>query len=188
MTMTVALQETLAHDFDHMRQKAWWQQLRAQLTGESITLLDYDTVVALLGVQAIEEPFLAEIALDDIRGSVGRAQEFTNQFYPRNDGSRDRWIGVKSAVINLSGLRPIDVYQIDDVYFVQDGNHRVSVARQLGVGTISARVTRVQTLLDLADLYGAADCWAAHQGLLGRFRHWLRPQVAVKSTAVVCHS
>jgi hypothetical protein len=139
-------------------------------------------------VQAIDEPFLAEIALDDIRGSVGRAQEFTNQFYPRNDGSRDRWIGVKSAVINLSGLRPIDVYQIDDVYFVQDGNHRVSVARQLGVGTISARVTKVQTLLQLADLHDTADCWAAHQGLLARFRHWLRPQVAVRDTAVVCHS
>lgn len=185
-TMTLTLNETIGHDFDHMRQKARWQALRAQFTGESTELLDYDEVVDLLGVRAVDEPFTAEIPLDQIQGSVGRAKEFTKQFYPRNSGSRERWIGVKTAVVNLHGLHPIDVFQIDDVYFVQDGNHRVSVARQLGVETITARVTRVHTVRQFADLYGTDNCLADHGHVLARVRHWLRPGRQVCPTPVAC--
>ena len=178
---SMTLYDTIAHDFEHMRQKARWHQLQAQLVGESASLLDYDEVLQTLGAYDMSEPFVAEIALDQIRGSVGRAKEFTSKFYPRNNGSSDRWIGVKMAVVNMCGLRPIDVYQIDDVYFVQDGNHRVSVARQLGVETITARVTKVYTKCSLAERYQVEAA-----GLLARFRHWLRPRG--KHTAVVCET
>src|SRR5438045_9127127 len=43
------------------------------------------------------------------------------------------------------GFPPIDVYKVGDVYFVIDGNHRVSVARQLGAKTIEAYVTELPT-------------------------------------------
>ena len=42
-------------------------------------------------------------------------------------------------------LPPIDVYKIGESYFVSDGNHRVSIARQQGVETISAMVVEVKT-------------------------------------------
>ena len=42
-------------------------------------------------------------------------------------------------------LPPIDVYKLGDNYYVIDGHHRVSVARQLGWDTIQARVVEVQT-------------------------------------------
>jgi len=50
----------------------------------------------------------------------------------------------------MAGLPPIDVYKIGDVYFVQDGNHRVSVARQLGAKSIQGFVTEVQTRVPIS--------------------------------------
>jgi nucleotide-binding universal stress UspA family protein len=47
--------------------------------------------------------------------------------------------------MEMTGLPFIEVYQIGDVYFVLDGNHRVSVARQLGAKHIQANVTQVIT-------------------------------------------
>jgi hypothetical protein len=44
-------------------------------------------------------------------------------------------------------LPPIDVYRIGELHFVQDGHHRVSVARALGDTTIEAHVREVVTEL-----------------------------------------
>jgi len=41
----------------------------------------------------------------------------------------------------MESIPPIEVYQIGDVYFVRDGNHRVSVARANGLSHIEAYVT-----------------------------------------------
>ena len=51
---------------------------------------------------------------------------------------------------SLEGLPPIEVYQIGDVYFVRDGNHRVSVARQREATHIEAYVTPVVTSIPLS--------------------------------------
>jgi nucleotide-binding universal stress UspA family protein len=51
--------------------------------------------------------------------------------------------------IGLEGLPAISVYQIGDVYFVLDGNHRVSVAQQLGASHIQAYVTEVKSRVPL---------------------------------------
>src|SRR5207302_11307346 len=42
-------------------------------------------------------------------------------------------------------LPPIDVYKVDDNYYVIDGHHRVSVARNLGRPMINARVVNIKT-------------------------------------------
>ena len=47
-------------------------------------------------------------------------------------------------MVNDVTLPPVDLYKIGDVYFVRDGNHRVSVARQLGQVDIDAYVTELQ--------------------------------------------
>ncbi|OQY19392.1 MAG: hypothetical protein B6I35_11675, partial [Anaerolineaceae bacterium 4572_32.2] len=44
----------------------------------------------------------------------------------------------------------IQVYQIDQVYFVLDGNHRVSIARQSGAPDIQAYVVEVRTKVPLS--------------------------------------
>src|SRR5687768_5113078 len=48
-----------------------------------------------------------------------------------------------------AGLPPIEVYKVGEVYFVMDGNHRVSIARQEGSTSIEAHVIEVRTNVPL---------------------------------------
>jgi nucleotide-binding universal stress UspA family protein len=121
----------------------------ALLTGKSAALLSYDQVREKLKARTGQTVGLKDIPLDAIVGSVGRYADFTRSFLPRQDSDEQRWARVRLAVTDLEGVPPIDVYQIGDVYFVRDGNHRVSVARQFGATHIQAYVTEIQTRVPL---------------------------------------
>ncbi|NJN55589.1 MAG: hypothetical protein HC804_13060 [Anaerolineae bacterium] len=60
---------------------------------------------------------LQDIPLDKIVGSVGRYKEFTRSFLPRQDNSEQRWAQVKTAVTDLAGVPPIEVYQVGGCIF-----------------------------------------------------------------------
>ncbi len=141
--------QSAAQDFRHARSQANLQEIVARLTGKSVALLSYEDVRRKLKAEASETHTLREIPLDAIVGSVGRYNDFTRSFLPRQDSDQDRWARVK-VTVNLKGLPPIDVYQIDQAYFVLDGNHRVSIARRIGASTILARVTEVRTKVPLS--------------------------------------
>ena len=137
-------------DFQRARKEAAMQQVLARVQGKSSDLLCYDDVRRHL--RATGKPIergLQEIPLDKIVGSVGRYQDFTRSFLPKNDSNEERWARVMTAITDMKGIPPIEVYQVGDAYFVKDGNHRVSVARQLGSKTISAYVTEVETRVPL---------------------------------------
>ena len=139
-----------AGDFQRARSRADLERVVARLTGKSADLLSYDDVRRQLRARVCVDRGLEDIPLDAIIGSVGRYTDFSRTFLPRQDSDRDRWARVKVAVTGLIGVPPIEVYQIDDVYFVRDGNHRVSVARQLAATHIEAYVTEVCTGVPLA--------------------------------------
>jgi nucleotide-binding universal stress UspA family protein len=127
-------------DFRRLRRRASLERLLAGLTGGQADLLNFDEVRKKLRATAVSERQLREIPLDAIVGSVGRYQDFSRTFLPRTDADAERWARVMLASDSLTGLPPIEVYQIGEVYFVVDGNHRVSVARQNGAKTIPAYV------------------------------------------------
>jgi nucleotide-binding universal stress UspA family protein len=137
-------------DFRRARRQASLQQTLARLRGESSKLLGYDDIRKQLKVTGIAERGIREIPVSAIVGSVGRSGDFTRDFMPANDSDEMRWANVKAAFLGLTGVPPIEVYQIGDAYFVKDGNHRVSVARQLDMPTIEAYVTEVQTRVPLS--------------------------------------
>jgi len=122
----------------------------ARLTGRSADLLSYEEVRQKLKVRKVGERKLKQIPLDAIVGSVGRYQDFTRTFLPRYDADERRWTRVRESMLGPRGMRPIEVYQIGEVYFVLDGNHRVSVARQLGATRIPAYVVELRTKVPLA--------------------------------------
>ena len=136
-------------DFRRARQEAALRQLLNRFARRSNQLLAYNELSDKLTITDTVEHGLQEIPLQAIVGSVGRADDFTRDFLPKRDSDAERWANVKAAVIDMRGWPPIDVYQIGDVYFVKDGNHRVSVARQLGNETISAYVTEIETRLSI---------------------------------------
>ena len=133
------------HDFQSARQKAGIQEVLARFTGKSTQLLSYEEVAEKLKLRARTERGLRNIPLNAIVGSVGRYTEFTRTFLPRNDEDRERWVRVKAAMQDDAGLPPIEVYKVGEVYFVIDGNHRVSIARQEKFATIEARVIEFKT-------------------------------------------
>lgn len=137
------------NDFRRARNQAALQEILARLTGETTQLLSFDEVRQKLRLEGSAARGVKDIPLDAIVGSVGRYTDFTRDFLPRQDTDADRWARVKVATTGLVGLPPIEVYQIGEVYFVQDGNHRVSVARQLGATHIQAYVTEVRSRVPL---------------------------------------
>ena len=136
-------------DFYSARQMAGIQEVLARLTGKSTELLSYEEVAEKLKLRIQFERGIKMIPLNAIVGSVGRYSEFTRTFLPRRNDDRERWARVKTAMEEGEGVPPIEVYKVGEVYFVIDGNHRVSIAREEGLGTIEARVIEVKTNIPL---------------------------------------
>jgi nucleotide-binding universal stress UspA family protein len=134
-------------DFRWARLKATLKDVVARLTGSSAQLLSYDEIRKQL--KAVESPVkvLKEIPLDAIVGSVGRYHDFTKDFLPRSDSDKQRWVAVKAAMLSPQGVPPIEVYQLGEAYFVKDGNHRVSVAKEMDFKAIEAYVTPVHSVV-----------------------------------------
>ena len=136
--------------FASARWAAFREDLWARLTGRPADLLPFNPLMAALhsyGRQRLLEP--QSIPLDRIVGSTGRAKDFTRRFRPRSAVDRDRWVRIDVAMAELAGVPPIEVFQVGSVYFVSDGNHRVSVARGSGFKEIEAYVTRILAEVDL---------------------------------------
>lgn len=137
-----------AHYRDQLR-KAFFEDVLAILGRHRNDLLSFEEArKALRAVQQLP-PTTETIPVDKIVGSVGRYRDFTRSFLPRPRASAERWKRLDAVLERLESLPPIEVYQLGDVYFVRDGNHRVSVARANGVRYIEARVTRVATRVPL---------------------------------------
>jgi len=138
------------HKFESARFSAFFQDLRRHLFNQpEDQLWNFDDVKSRLRLQNPLYRGLQDIPIDRIVGSVGRYHDFTREFMPRHRDMQDRWSRVYAQMHSMEGVPPIDVYQVDDVYFVRDGNHRVSIARQLGYDTIQAHVTEIDTPIDL---------------------------------------
>jgi uncharacterized ParB-like nuclease family protein len=83
---------------------------------------------------------LCSVPLSQIVGSVGRYQDFDSQFKLKNHVPPDRLIRVKQAMREGKTLPPVKLYKIKDEYYVLDGNHRISAAKQFGRSEIMAKI------------------------------------------------
>ena len=81
------------------------------------------------------------VSLNQICGSMNRTGDFDHHFHPLNDRLRDRWVSVAMACSQDVPLPPVSLVQVGACYFVEDGHHRISVARALGQTAIEAEVT-----------------------------------------------
>ena len=136
-----------AEDFRDARRRAALENIWSTLTGSSKHLIQFQQVEEQLQYGQSKKLGLVDIPLDSIVGSVSRPNDFTRKFFPREAVDPSRWQRVKIKMDQQ--IQPIDVYQIDQVYFVLDGNHRVSVARQRGKTHIQAYVTKIESTVPL---------------------------------------
>lgn len=147
-------------DFQRLRHRQVLTRLAQRLWREPDdvnVVLPYDEVVAALGI--VGEWYLGVelISLHSVVGSVDRARDFDRQFRPTSSRGRERWQRIDQAQRRGQPMPPISVYRIEDLHFVRDGHHRVSVAKSLGWRSIEAEVTEVRTRIGAAGLRSRSD-------------------------------
>lgn len=94
---------------------------------------------------------MKQIPVDKIVGSLGRYQDFTEKFIPHPERVSDKYAAVKRAIDSGKILPPIKVYQVLDNYFVIDGHHRVTIAKnELNAPEIDAEVIKIDFDIELS--------------------------------------
>ena len=147
-------------DFARARRNAMLTRLAGRLrlrSGDLDVLLPFDEVIGALGHRGEQHLGLRQVALDDIVGSVDRRTGFDRRFRPTSDAARHRFERLAAAVRRGQELPPVELYQVGEVFFVQDGHHRIAVLQALGHDVVQARVTLVRTAVPAGPGLQASD-------------------------------
>ena len=136
-------------DFNRARTRQKLSRILNILTPERQELLSLQDVRELLKPKGESYVGMRVVPIDQIVGSEGRYRDFDHTFLPRHEYIRNRWENVDRAHLKDVILPPIKLYEIGSVYFVRDGNHRVSVARSQGVMAIDAEVISLSSEISI---------------------------------------
>jgi len=79
-----------------------------------------------------------------IVGSVEPMTCFDRHFRPTSQLPRERFERIDADVRSGRGMDPVQLYHYGGDYYVDDGHHRIAVARALGERTVWAAVTEVR--------------------------------------------
>ena len=143
------IDKTAEDDFTRARNKALFNEIQHFLSPEEVSLISLNDVKQLLKPTAETYVGMKIVPIEKIVGSEGRYNDFDNHFFPKSSHLRNRWQHVDEAAIKDIILPPIKVYEISGLYFVRDGNHRVSVAKSRGTEFIDAEVVSLQSEIKL---------------------------------------
>ena len=132
--------EQVRSDFERARQKAFFNELMSHFNRRTNSLMSYHDFRARFKPERESYRGMQEVPVREIIGSFDRFRDFDRAFLPRNTHSGGRWMNIDRAYHTDVRLPPVQLYKVGDIYFVKDGNHRVSVARERGVEFIDAEV------------------------------------------------
>ena len=127
-------------EFHRALQRGRLQVFFSRITRRSCHLLLFETIKKKLKLVNRVDRGRQEIRLDQIIGSVGKHEIFSQSLLPLADSLEDRWRNIYVLMQGPRGCPPISVYQVGDGYFIFDGHHRASVVRYLGNQVIEAYV------------------------------------------------
>jgi hypothetical protein len=133
-------EEQVRADFERARRKAFLNDVVSFFRREPNTLISYADVRDRVTMEGESYRGLQVVPVDKIVGSMDRFRDFDRKFLPKRKNIANRWKSIDRAYHQDVVLPPIQLYKVGDVYFVKDGNHRVSVAREHGVAFIDAEV------------------------------------------------
>lgn len=132
-------------EFNRAKIMGFWDAALGVITKRNPNLACFETAIENLDCQIMVKLGLQDIPVKRVVGSVGRSKDFSRCFLPRvgNVALKERWRKIYTLAVTGVGLPPIEVFKVSDDYFVEDGHHRISVARYLGWETIQANVTEL---------------------------------------------
>ena len=136
-------------DFSKARNKAWINEMQHVMHPDKKRLLSFNDVKKILKPKNEVYIGLKTVPIKKIVGSEGRYNDFDNHFLPRSNELKQRWVNVDQAHLSDIVLPPIQLYELGGLYFVRDGNHRVSVAKTQGVEFIDAEVITLHSEVQL---------------------------------------
>ncbi|HJR78484.1 MAG TPA: hypothetical protein VJ821_00340 [Anaerolineales bacterium] len=132
------LRSLTAYEFSSLRMRALRDAFWSKITGRDTKLAAFPKHEhrkhpnrRMIGTK--------EVSVEKIIGSFNRVSEFDYQFRPLSKHISDRWVNTYMR-LERDGWSPILVHKIGDEYYVEDGHHRVSVARAVGMVFIEANV------------------------------------------------
>lgn len=130
-----------SHLFHQALLRGKWARLMAWVRGKSTRLQNLEQIGANKVIMGRHSGGTQVVELRQIRGSSGRPNDFDIEFNPVQDHTENRWLNIAKAYLTDITLPPVKLVQLGDTYFVQDGHHRISVAKALGQLDIDAEVT-----------------------------------------------
>jgi AsnC-like helix-turn-helix protein/ParB-like nuclease family protein len=123
----------------------WWKnkQKESKTSGShtsSLQKTNFDQVRETEKAYETVKRGTATVPLDKIKGSVGRYTDFDQQFRLKGAGSEERLSSLTQAMQEGRSIPPVSLYQIKDTFYIVDGHHRVTAARDLKQSHIQAKI------------------------------------------------
>ena len=139
-----------AHDdFTRIRIREAMTKIFSTILNSNRELLSLHEATAILKPKSETYKGMKMVPINRIVGSEGRYRDFNRKFLPKHDNMRSRWERIDIAHYEHKILPPVHLYEIGGVYFIRDGNHRVSVAKTNKVEFIDAEVIALSSSLEL---------------------------------------
>ncbi len=181
--MSDELNSRARHDFSRARFKAFLNRAWSAVSGQPATLLSYDEIKEKLHIGGPIYRGVKTVRVEQIVGSLNRYHQFDRAFLPIEDQLAPRWQNIDLAFYKDISLPPVVLYKVGQVYFVVDGHHRVSVAREKGQEFIEAEVRECATKVNITP-----DLKPEDLSILGEKVHflertrldYLRPQAKIR--------
>ncbi len=153
----LAFMDVAENDFHRAQSKAKIAKIFSLLKGRSDDLLSFEDVKKMAAPTGESYIGCKTVPVRKIVGSEGRTKDFNESFRPRKGFMCERWTRIDTAYYEEKILPPVKLLEIGGVYFVRDGNHRVSVARSHDVAFIDAEIIRYDSKIRLYPNMGMKD-------------------------------
>jgi len=142
------LEEQVDLDFTLARRRARLSRLKSLLLRRHTrsTLLSSDEIRRVVPASGATYRGRRTVEASRVVGSLGKHDHFDQDFMPLSRANPQKWKRIDRAFRLGQELPPVSLLQLGGDYFVNDGNHRVSVARFHGAEWIDAEVTGSKSL------------------------------------------
>jgi hypothetical protein len=145
-------------DFDRARFRAFLREAANLIARRPNELLSFDAVRRSLVAYGSSYRGVQAVPIQKIVGSAtNRYTDFDRAFLPAQVRTKARWKRIDQLRMTGEELPPVQLYKLGDLYFVRDGHHRVSVAREVGQTFIDAEVIEVRTRVPLPSVIDELD-------------------------------
>jgi len=150
-------------DYQRARWHAQFREILARLSGRTNRLLSFEEVKRSLRLGGLVHRGTQPVPVAQIVGSVDRYRDFDRAFLPAQAHTAAKWKSVARAFYAEVSMPPVKLYRVGEAYFVLDGHHRVSVAREQGVAYIDAEVQEAYTRVPVTAELRAEDLKVLHE-------------------------